>query len=130
MEVSKVLVQSCLLYDFNVGLSAAESSRQVCQAFGDDGVNKQTTRQWFQKFRSGDMSFSDAPRSGWPQALNDEALKAAIENDSSQTCGELVAHFQISDENDQPPFALHRKGIQAEQVGTPTHCLMQTSNSV
>ncbi|XP_035224767.1 myb-binding protein 1A-like, partial [Stegodyphus dumicola] len=40
------------------------------------------------------MSLSDAQCSSQPQALNDEALRAAIERDSSQTCLELAAHFQ------------------------------------
>jgi len=30
-------------------------------------------------------------------ALDDEALKAVIKQDSSQTCGELAEHLQISD---------------------------------
>lgn len=108
MDVSKVLVRSCLLYDFKVGLSAAESSRRICQAFGDNAVNERTARQWFQKFRSGDMSLNDAPRSGRPQALDDETLRAAIESDSSQTCSELASHFQVTDETIR--LHLHRIG--------------------
>ncbi|XP_035205601.1 histone-lysine N-methyltransferase SETMAR-like [Stegodyphus dumicola] len=42
------------------------------------------------------ISHSDAPCSSQPQALDDEALRATIESDSSQTCGELAAHFQVS----------------------------------
>ncbi|KFM83599.1 Histone-lysine N-methyltransferase SETMAR, partial [Stegodyphus mimosarum] len=53
MDTSKTLVRSCLLYDFKVGLSAAELSRQIFQAFGDDGINERTIRQWFQKFSQG-----------------------------------------------------------------------------
>ncbi|XP_035220488.1 histone-lysine N-methyltransferase SETMAR-like [Stegodyphus dumicola] len=97
MDASKVLVRTSLLYDFKVGLSAAESSRRICQAFGNDAVNERTARQWFQKFWSGYMSLSDAPRSGKPQALDDEALRAAIKKDTSQTCEELAARFQVSD---------------------------------
>ncbi|XP_035218054.1 histone-lysine N-methyltransferase SETMAR-like [Stegodyphus dumicola] len=44
------------------------------------------------------MSLSNAPRSCRPQALDDEAVRAAVQNDSSQTFGELAAHFQVSDE--------------------------------
>ncbi|GFX49132.1 histone-lysine N-methyltransferase SETMAR [Trichonephila clavipes] len=35
MDVSKGLVRGCLLYDSQVDLSAAASSRRICQAFGD-----------------------------------------------------------------------------------------------
>ena len=61
-------------------------------------MNERTTRHWFQKFRSGDLSLCDEARSGCPQALDNKALKAAIEQESSQTCGELAERFQVSDE--------------------------------
>ncbi|GFY75876.1 histone-lysine N-methyltransferase SETMAR [Trichonephila inaurata madagascariensis] len=77
MDVSKELVRGCLLYDFKVGLSAAVTSRRICQAFGDSAVNEL--------------------RTGRSQALNDKALQAAIEN-SSKTCGELARQFITSSE--------------------------------
>ncbi|GFV73616.1 histone-lysine N-methyltransferase SETMAR [Trichonephila clavipes] len=40
MDVLKELIRDCLLYDFKVGLSAAASSRRICQAFGDSAVNE------------------------------------------------------------------------------------------
>ena len=108
MEVSKELVRCCLLYDFKVGLSAAASSRRICQAFGDSAVNERTARHWFQKFRSGNLSLCDEARCGRPQALDNEALQAAIEEDSSLTCGELARHFNLSDETVR--LHLHRLG--------------------
>ncbi|GFS28582.1 histone-lysine N-methyltransferase SETMAR [Trichonephila inaurata madagascariensis] len=56
----------------------------------ESAVNERKARHWFQKFRSGDLSLCDKARTGRPQALDDEALQAAIEEDSSQTCGELL----------------------------------------
>ncbi|GFS71552.1 histone-lysine N-methyltransferase SETMAR [Trichonephila clavipes] len=93
----KELVRCCLLYDFKVGLSAALSCRRICQAFGDSAVNERRARHWFQKFRSGDLFLCDKARTGKPQALNDEALQAAIKEDSSQMCGgtfQIIQHFQ------------------------------------
>ncbi|GFW98501.1 histone-lysine N-methyltransferase SETMAR [Trichonephila clavipes] len=108
MNVSKELVQGCLLYDFKVGLSAAASSRRICEAFGDSAVNERTARHWFLKFRSGDLSLCDKARTGRPQVLDDEALQVAIEEVSSQTCGELARQFNTSSETVR--FHLHRLG--------------------
>ncbi|GFX93296.1 histone-lysine N-methyltransferase SETMAR [Trichonephila clavipes] len=108
MDISKEPVQGCLLYDFKVGLSAAASNRRLCQAFGDSAVNIHTARHWFKKFRSGDLFLCDKARTGRPQALDDEALQAAIEEDSSQTCGELARQFNTSSE--LVKLHLHRLG--------------------
>ncbi|GFX25469.1 histone-lysine N-methyltransferase SETMAR [Trichonephila clavipes] len=84
MDVSKELVR--LLYDFKVGLSAAALSLGICQAFG--AVNE--------------------PRTGRPQALDDEVLQAVIEENSSQTCGEHTRQFNTSSET--VILHLHRLG--------------------
>ncbi|GFY49110.1 histone-lysine N-methyltransferase SETMAR [Trichonephila inaurata madagascariensis] len=76
MDVSKELVRGCLLYDFKVGLSAAEYVKRL-------GIV--LARHWFQKFWSGDLSLCDKARTGRPQV--------AIEEDSSQTCGEPARQF-------------------------------------
>ncbi|GFV01808.1 histone-lysine N-methyltransferase SETMAR [Trichonephila clavipes] len=66
VDVSKELVWGCLLYDFKVGLLAAASSRQICQAFGDSAISERMVRHWFQKLRSGDLSLCDKARTGRP----------------------------------------------------------------
>ncbi|GFY70478.1 histone-lysine N-methyltransferase SETMAR [Trichonephila inaurata madagascariensis] len=88
----------------------------MCQAFGGSTVDESTVRHWFQKFRSGDLSLWDKARTGRPQALVGEALQAAIEKDSSQTCGELARQFNTSSK--MVRLHLHRLGktYRLEQV--------------
>ncbi|GFY59972.1 histone-lysine N-methyltransferase SETMAR [Trichonephila inaurata madagascariensis] len=126
MYVSEELFRGCLLYYFKVGLSAATSSRRICQAFGDSAVNERTARHWFQKFRSGDLSFFDKTRTGLPQALDDEALQAAIEEDSSQTCGELARQFNTSRE--MVRLHLHRLGKMYRLRKWVPHTLLEVHN--
>lgn len=64
----------------------------------------------------GDLSLCDEPCSDQPLVLDDETLKAAIEN-RSQTCGELAERFQVSYKI--VSFAVHREGEQVEQVAPP-----------
>ncbi|GFT36340.1 histone-lysine N-methyltransferase SETMAR [Trichonephila clavipes] len=97
MDVLKKLVRCCLIYDFKVGLSTAASSRRICQAFWDSAVNERMARHWFQKFRSGDVSLCDKTETRQSQALDNEALQAAIQ-DSRQMCGELFRQFNTSSE--------------------------------
>ena len=123
MKGSKDLVRSCLLYDFKVGLSAAASSRRICQPFGDSAVNERTARRWFQKFKLGDLSLRDEPRSGRSQVLNDRTLKAAIEEDSSLTCGEFARQFNVSDETIR--LHLHRLGKANKLSKWVPHTLLQ-----
>lgn len=105
MAVSKELVQDYLFYDFKVVLS-----NLICQAFEDNAVSEYIARHCFQKFRLGGPFVINS--SGQPKILDNEALKTAIEESNSQTCGELVK----SDETD---LHCNREGIKVEQVGSP-----------
>ncbi|GFX26873.1 histone-lysine N-methyltransferase SETMAR [Trichonephila clavipes] len=46
--------------------------------------------------KSGNLALCDKARAGRPQALDAEVLQTAIEEDSSQTCGELARQFNTS----------------------------------
>ncbi|PRD22395.1 UNVERIFIED_CONTAM: Histone-lysine N-methyltransferase SETMAR [Trichonephila clavipes] len=78
MDESKELVWGFLLFDFKEGLTAAASSRRIYQAFGNSAVNQRTARDWFRKFRSGDLSLCNKVRIGRPQALDDVALQGPL----------------------------------------------------
>lgn len=71
----------------------------IAQAFWDNAVSEHTSRHWLRKLRLGDLSLCDESHSNQPQVLDDDALKAAIEEeDNSQTSGKLAKCFQFSDE--------------------------------
>lgn len=95
MEVSKLIIRSCLLYDFNRDLSAGESQRSINDAFGAGTVSKATAKDWFARFRGGDFDLDDRPRSGRPSVVDDSLLRAAIEANPYQSTRELAERFEV-----------------------------------
>jgi histone-lysine N-methyltransferase SETMAR len=98
MGTPKIVIQACMLYKFKLGSNSSAAARKICQAFGTDVVNERTVQRWYRKFQEGDESLKDAPRSGRPTAMDNEALLAAIEVDNGQTCEEVAQQFKISAE--------------------------------
>jgi transposase len=90
MGIPKIVIRACMLYEFKLGSNATAAARKICQAFGTDILNELTVQRWYRKFQEGDESLEDAPRSGRPTAMDNEALLAAIEADNGQTCEEVA----------------------------------------
>jgi histone-lysine N-methyltransferase SETMAR len=91
----KTHIRHIMLYEFRKGSSGAEACRNICAIYpGAIGVSQ--CKVWFQKFRSGDFSLKDEPRSGRPRELDNDVLKNVIEADPRQTAGELAEIFGTS----------------------------------
>ena len=56
------------LYEFKLNQTAAETALKINQAV-DDSVNVRIVQRCFAKFRSGDFSLEDEPRSGRPTVI-------------------------------------------------------------
>ena len=82
---------SIFLYEFKLIQSAAETAQKINQAFGNNGV-----RRWFAKFRSGDVSLEDKPRSCRPTVIRDEDLRTPVETDPSQTVRGMAEERDVS----------------------------------
>ncbi|CAF5136243.1 unnamed protein product, partial [Rotaria sp. Silwood1] len=70
----------CILYELQLGNNASAAARNICAALGEDAVADRTRRDWFNRFREGDMSLEDRPRSGCPLESDIERLKVLIED--------------------------------------------------
>lgn len=75
----------CLLYEFDMGHTAAEANRNINAVMGHDSISQSTCYKWFEKFRSGDRSLRDEERSGRPQSFDEAKLRALIEADPRLT---------------------------------------------
>ena len=82
-------IRHCILYEFQLGNSASAAARNICAALGDDAVADRTCRDWFKRFREGDISLEDRPRPGRPMESDIERLKILIEDNPRLTTREL-----------------------------------------
>ena len=102
MNVTKEYLRGLLLYDFKSGISAAESSRRIKNAFGDGVMSERSAQEWFKRFRSGDESVTDHERSGRPSTVDDDKMVAAVKQNPHLTTRELaddlgVHHSTVAD---------------------------------
>ena len=49
--------------------------------YGEKALKDRQCRNWFDKFRSGDFLLKDVQRSGRPNEVDDDQIKAIIESD-------------------------------------------------
>ena len=82
-------IRHCILYEFQLGNNASAAARNICAALGDDAVADRTCQGWFKRFRDGDISLEDGPRSGRPIKSDIERLKVLIENNPRLTTRKL-----------------------------------------
>uniref|UniRef100_A0A5S6QKW9 Mos1 transposase HTH domain-containing protein n=1 Tax=Trichuris muris TaxID=70415 RepID=A0A5S6QKW9_TRIMR len=79
-----------LLYEFKLGNKPADAARKINMAFGSNTVDDSTARRWFRKFRSGNESLEDSDRSGRPSAIDEDHLRAIVEEDPRRSTSEIA----------------------------------------
>ena len=82
-----------MLYEFQKGNSGSAAARNICDVLGEGSATQRTCAFWFNRFRSGDTSLQDRPKSGRPVELNMEELRRLVESDPRQTTRELAARL-------------------------------------
>lgn len=95
MDNEKFVIRSVLLYEFKKGTSGAETFRSVTAVFGEACISERQCRWWFERFRSGNLSLADEPRSGRPSDFDSDRLRQIVEHDSSITVRELAIDFGV-----------------------------------
>lgn len=72
-------------------VNEAKSAKEwIDGIYGPNTVSETTCKTWFAKFRAGDRSLNDEPRSGRPQVVDDEELRRLVEEDDKLTTEEMA----------------------------------------
>ncbi|XP_013773352.1 histone-lysine N-methyltransferase SETMAR-like [Limulus polyphemus] len=79
-----------MLYEFKKGNYAAEATRNIHSAYGEECLNEKTCRRWFAKFRSGNFSLEDEDRTRRPVEFDDILLVASLEENPAVSVEELA----------------------------------------
>lgn len=90
------LTRACALYEFDQRHTAAQAVRNIRNTYGSNAMSDSNCRRWFARFRLGDRSLQDMQRTGRPESLDREDLKAAVDADPFLTTRELANTFDCS----------------------------------
>ena len=64
--------------------------------YGEKSLTERQWQNWFARFRSGDFHLKDAPRSGHPTEVDDDKIKAMIENNRCSRTRKIAEKLNIS----------------------------------
>lgn len=76
--------------------TAAESHRLMEELYGKHSMSKTQCFEWFTRFKSGDFDIKDKERPGQEKKFEDEELETLLDEDSSQTQGELADSLGVT----------------------------------
>jgi len=64
-----------LIFCFNWKKSAAEAHRMLVEVYDDTAPTDKSCREWFRRFKDGDFSVEDKPRSGQPKKIRKQRIR-------------------------------------------------------
>ena len=96
MEITGGHFRHILLYYFRKGKNAVQARKNLYDVHGEKSLTERQCQNWFARFRSGGLDLKDAPRSRSPTEVDDDKIKAMIENNRRSTTREIAEKLNIS----------------------------------
>ena len=88
--LTKKHLREVLVFCFNWKKSAAEAYRMFVEVYGDNAPTGKSCREWFRRFKDGDLSVKEKPRCRQPKKFDDKELEALLDEDPTQAQEELA----------------------------------------
>ena len=95
-KMEKKQIRAIFLFQFKLGRKAAETARNINEAFGPGTTTERTAQWWFKKFRGGDESLEDDEHSGRPLDVDNNPLSALVEANPRTTVQELASELDVT----------------------------------
>ena len=73
-----------------------QARKKLYDVHDEKSSTERQCQNWFARFRSGDFNFKDAPRSRRPTEVDEDKIKAMIENNRHSTTREIAEKLNIS----------------------------------
>ena len=89
MEYENEHFRHIFLFYFRKGKNTAQAAIKLRDLYDEEALKDRQCRNWFDKFHSGDFSLKDEQRSGRPNKVDDDQIKAIIELDRYVTVREI-----------------------------------------
>lgn len=96
MENKSIHFRHNLLFYFKKGLNATQAHKEICDVYGNEALKKRQCQNWYAKFRRGNFSLNDEPRSGRPLDLYDDQIREIMELDRHITTRQLAEKLNVS----------------------------------
>ena len=80
MEIPGGHFHPILLYYSRKGKNAMQARKKFYHVYGEKSLTERQCQNWFARLRSGDFDLKDAPRSGRPNEVDENKIKAMIES--------------------------------------------------
>ena len=85
-----------MLFYFRKGKNAAQTAKKIRDVYGEEALKDRQCRNWFDKFRFEDFPLKVEQRSGRPNEVDDDQIKAIIESDCHVTAREIKEMLNFS----------------------------------
>ena len=89
MELTEQHIRPIILYEYQQGKTATTTVKKI-EVYGDGVLSVRKCQRRFCKFRQGDLSLQDASRSGRLVSFDNDALRAATDQNPFATAEDLA----------------------------------------